>query len=340
MMNLTQTGCLLLSLLMPLDATTQPAETEWPKRELRYQAGPAGHREGNTPRDARYTAVLTLSPRRETYPWPDSLDLLKTAAGKTMSNEQRAMIERRPQDVAHTVPYNPDSELWVWKLDAVSEDDARKMAEAFLERWDTSARRELEAMKKQVEKIRAFIPDAERKIADLQVAVDAAKKEIGDIEKLVVYRGPDEARHELLDIDRALRSVQVEMVGIKAKAEAIKNWRNRGYSDWAGKMLAAEDVELAGVLARKAALEGYRKTAEQYGTRYSRMRADQATLDSLKDELSKSRSSLPMWEHSLADPPAKARRPSLRNNTVLICPFEGTLRSPQSPGSPRSQPAR
>ena len=117
--------------------------------------------------------------------------------------------------------------------------------------------------------------------------------------------------------------MSTEIAGIEAKVSAIKKLKKesteklmeRSQGRPAGtvrpgpefelcdRMLVTEDIELAGLLARKNTIEGHRKNAQQYCTLEHRRLDDEKTKESLSKKINGHRGAMRRCENTLADPP-------------------------------------
>jgi len=153
--------------------------------------------------------------------------------------------------LSFNLPNSPDT--MTFYLYAVNEEDARKMAQALIELCDSKGRARLEQIKKELEDTRKLIPETEKKISEVENRFKEESAECEEMRKVIPYRNAADALQDMIDLDKSLRMIQVEMVGIQAKVDAIKKFKETsGMSDMATRMLVTEDIELAGVLARKA----------------------------------------------------------------------------------------
>lgn len=230
---------------------------------------------------------------------PNGTSLLKTSAGKSLSDLQRDFISTERAIVVDSVrtgarPGGYSSQLgnfpWGRKhysLFAVSEADAKKMAFALVEflaqRGNTNAQRRmknhfqklLDVQKQTTEKVaqaKEQLPDKENEsTAAYGKYKDAVKNSIYSLHSL--NEVPDELRKTIFDMNKMLDTLNIEIAGIKAKISAIERYTSHkdvlNTPDLKGmlaQMTIRENIELIGAeTRRKAILNGKKHQEYMYG---------------------------------------------------------------------------
>lgn len=170
--------------------------------------------------------------------------------------------------------------VYSYTVYAVTEEDARLMAEAALELFDAQNREYFEKARARLLEHRAALsqaqedlPKAERESKELWEACKAAQK-------ATPYKEREAAHEDVAQLDVSLRSLEVSIAGINAKIDAIQRIRSKkGASHDDGtlimldRMLIEQDVELVGARAQKGVLEQHRSRAQAFlaaGERHDR----------------------------------------------------------------------
>lgn len=187
---------------------------------------------------------------------------------------------------------------------AVTLDDAKKMARAYLRygvtRWQGQVKAEEEALRKVTEKV----AQEEKRSAELDELTQTAQKTLEGLQKTVPYRAEDEARQALAELDRMLNAAQVEIAGLTAKIEAIRGYRQqirkeetREISpDAAAKldaMLVEESISLRGAEARRQMASRLREQASRFVDLKSTLANAAAEKKTVAESLEKDRKVLP-----------------------------------------------
>lgn len=226
---------------------------------------------------------------------PNGTSLLKTSAGKSLSDLQRDFISTERAivvDSGGVSRYSSRLENFPcgrkrYSLFAVSEADAKKMAFALVEflvqRGNTNAQRRmknhlqklLDVQKQTTEKIaqaKEQLPDKENEsTAAFGKYKDAVKNSIYSLHSLDEV--PDELRKTIFDMNKMLDTLNIEIAGIKAKISAIERYTSHrdvlNTPDLKGmlaQMSIRENIELIGAeTRRKAILDGKKRREYLYG---------------------------------------------------------------------------
>ena len=198
--------------------------------------------------------------------------LLATETSKRFSDQQREFV--RDSDWYHREfvkkPKTNTLEWYRFALYAVTENDARLMGQAVMEVFDGARRKRFEEFRKQavqlrdkVSKKREELIEAEQRRFD--VTFRFAEKTDG-----TPYRNRAQAVEDIDRLLRALRSIEIDIAGIEAKTNAIRELqiekKDTAYGDtivMLERALIEQDIEMAGALARRAAVNQHLSRAEE-----------------------------------------------------------------------------
>jgi hypothetical protein len=109
-------------------------------------------------------------------------------------------------------------------LYAVSREDARKMAEAYLlcarEGFDWNTRLAADAVREASERAAT----AKKKIPELERILETSRRSLEEIQKAAPYRTEEEAATVIGDLDKIVNAARVDIAGIQAKIDAIQGY--------------------------------------------------------------------------------------------------------------------
>jgi len=212
-------------------------------------------------------------------------------------------------------------------LYAMSEKDARKMAEAFIE-----------ALADKSEKIRSY----KNRIRNLQVEIFQTKQEILEKEaetevelsnlrediKNVHYLSTDEAKQAISELNTMLNNLDIELAGMKAKLQAIQEQRQKLIRD---KKFKLEDkledmlidllIELKVAEARKETATELRRQAEDFCKKMDAKKAEfQKYVNEYKMRVTMFEREIHQFKEKLADPDMEMLPPKVYQNKITIYP--------------------
>jgi chromosome segregation ATPase len=328
----------------------QPATKLEFKADQRLKSWVIEKSEDPTPVIPRYMAELYIRWYHGEPNDPNGTALLKTSAGKSLSDLQRGFIraERAIVVTSSSVSrYSSQLENFPWgrkrySLFAVSEADAKKMAFASVEflaqRGNTNAQRRmknhlqklLDVQKQTTEKI----AQAEEQLPDKKNESTAAFGKYKDAVKNSIYslhsldEVPDELKKTIFDMNKMLDTLNIEIAGIKAKISAIERYTSHkdvlnspDLKVMLAQMSIRENIELIGAeTRRKAILNGKKYREYLYGLYNHRMDLEKECVR-LRGSSNRGARGLRAIEKELAELQAsRAHSFEVLGNTVTIYP--------------------
>jgi len=263
---------------------------------------------------------------------------VKTSAGKSISPLQRDFLKT---GIAISVPYREarsgggklgfsyDGGDTEYILYAVSNDDVKKMAEAFaevflrqnnetlkpfLDGYLNKYHDKLRQYQKLVTETKAQIPKKEKELEELQTELDKLKER-------GYYQSEDQAQKAILELNAMLHTENIELAGMKAKRQAIEMHRarvsqriemqtetDRKTINWEPILLNLEqkyidvmiDFEVA--KARQETARDLRGQAHFFLTKMNKAREISGKVGNLKADLKRHEAYLQRIERVLANP--------------------------------------
>ncbi len=172
----------------------------------------------------------------------------------------------------YTPPDDPNSPQFL--LYAVSLEDAKKMAEAYVRYARDSFRAKAASMQNELKRLSDELADGQQKSPEAIQSVEAAKKSFEDLQRQVPYRDDKQALDAAAELDKMLNMAQVDIAGIRARIETIQGYQKSHDNaipsrplEFAPKlelMFIEEAVALQGAEARKRMATNLRKQADSY----------------------------------------------------------------------------
>lgn len=289
---------------------------------------------------------------------PEVEELLKTSAGKSISPLQRDFLKT---GIAISVSssstisrrgdlgFRYDSSRIDYFLYAVSNDDVKKMAEAFAEvflKQNNAALKpfldgylnkhhdKLKQYQKFVTETKAQIPKKEQELGLLQTELDKLKER-------GYYQSEDQAQKAILELNAMLHTENIELAGMQAKRKAIEMHRTRVSQmvekqtetdrktiNWEPILLNLEqkyidvmiDFEVA--RARQKTARDLRGQAQFFLTKTYKVGEVSRRVGNLKNNLKRHEANLRGVETVLANPKSDMLPLRLYQNIVDIHPVE------------------
>jgi chromosome segregation ATPase len=227
--------------------------------------------------------------------------------------------------------------FWLY---ATSEQEARETAELFIRYAKSLADIRLRRAEDDLEDYRKRITDIENEIPKLEEERKPLEAELAKVKETTYFRNKDDAQRSILEWNNLLSAAEVDIIGIQAKLDMVKELRKKEQEKveadelfwFLFRMRMAEEIELAGALARKNAALAYRDKAlkfldlaEKLESLEDELNGQQMTLSSDKRDVAKMESRLPQLR-------ADVRPVEVVDNEVTIHPVVT-----QTPKPPRSQ---
>ncbi|MBU0617070.1 MAG: hypothetical protein KKI02_05085 [Planctomycetes bacterium] len=338
--------CLIGSALLVAAALAQDDLPEWPERKIDFELlddpmelTDFTARPGQIwPRLAVSHAVdstdqLYDSPLRSVRDKHSLTEkLLNTNAAKGFSERQREfvrssawlLLRERPKDKLERFPGDTKQ----CTLYAVTEQDARLMAEASLEILDARRRANFEEIRARLLKYRARLAEAEEELPEAEQNALEARETYESAQKASPHKNREAAQEDLERLEVSRWSIEVSIAGINAKIAAIRRLkaekdatRDLESLQMLDRLLMEQDIELAGLLAEKAVIESRLNLAKAYVSAGRKYDGAVERIAKLKDTIKTTRKSLEQSDDIVRNP-GLSRRPVRLFGNVVIQPIE------------------
>ncbi len=254
--------------------------------------------------------------------------ILNTPAGKLMSQKQRDFIPVTRAFCRLNLSEFAVPNHYHFRLYAVSELDARNMAQAFIEDLTNIANANRKELLDEQQKLQKQIAAFKNDISEKEIELKDAQTKLEGLKGKVHYLTIDEAEKTVLELNKMLDVIDVEIAGLQAKVSAIEKYKsdkkitNVDILAKLEQMLTEQTVELAGALARREAATRVRNQAgEFYNLRKQQLELPK-TLNDLRRSLSNRERDLQRVQNRLIDPASNVMPPKIYQNKVTIYPVE------------------
>ena len=340
--------CLAGIVLVVADTLAQDDLPEWPKLEVEFEVldeslevKDLSARPGRIwPRFAVSYAVDSISQFYQTSSIHSALKsqevlterLLNTSAAKSFSERQGEFVQssvwlvarRRLRDKLRHLPDGGQQ----CTLYAVTEQDARLMAEASLEILDAERRAKFEETKGWLLKYSARLAESGGELSAAERGMAEARVELERARQAAPHKNRGAAEEDIGRLEVSLWSIEVSVAGVNAKIAAIQrlktkeaNARDSETSQMLDRLLMEQDVELAGLLAQRDIVGSRLNLAKTYVAAANKYNQAILRWEELKETIKSTRKNLEQSEKRLRTPDS-SRRPVRLFGKVVIQPIK------------------
>jgi hypothetical protein len=321
---------------MALSYEIKSEEQQW----IVEVGGRIGKGPGKGPIKPTHVAELFLPyPRSDEYV-PNSnpqriIRMLKTAQGQSMSSNQRSFLSA--SKVTDAIAVIDRGKIvrrhYQIRLYAMSELDARKMAEAFIEAMGDKAET-VRSYEEQISSLQVEILQNKRKILDKQAESEVTLTTLRESIKNVHYLSIDEAKRAILELNTMLNNLDIELAGMNAKLIVIQEQQKAmkdqvGGINREGILLKLENmwidllIEFQVAEAKKKTATEIRSHAEDFCKRMNAKQAEfQKEINELNMYTTFLENDIRQFEEKLADPDTETWPPKIYQNKVAIYPVK------------------
>ena len=296
----------------------------------------------------------------EWYHWqptePNISEILQTPIGQTVSQLQRDLLRavpaiplvgtKRRMEKSWFGSYHCGSNKYA--VYAVSQEDAKKMAQALVEVLMKEADVALgPILKSYINKMLSKKQELEKNVAEFQAQLSQkrAEKEDADAElrrrlkdqpyllNVILHEGelvlntdlPKLTEQMIQEMGKMLEIINVEIVGIQAKLSAIEKYKSKPNVSIAvlarlDEILCEQSIELAGALARKKQATESRARYQDLYNLHSQWETAVYKYEKVRRSLLRSQRELSKLKEHLTNPSPDMLPPKVYQNKVTIYP--------------------
>lgn len=302
------------------------------KQSKAWVPGPTGRAKG----PIKPTHVAVFYVRR---PWNLSegdtaiQQILKTSEGQSLSEQQRHFLVASDAVVRWGIENVQNHDMLL--LYAVSEEEAKKTVQAYLEVQTKKANARMQEYEKYLKdrkqeriEIKKVLPDKQKQADE----IDPKYMEIMNTNYLPLSHEEayEKAKETILEMDKKLNILEIELAGIKEKIQSIENFRrikSLGGHDFSEEilnkleqMLVEQLIELKSAEAREQAAVKIRDKDKAFVDLYYQWKNIRGEVYKLKANLEDSEKKVKEMEERLNNPTPDILPPEIYQNKVTIYP--------------------
>ena len=292
-------------------------------------------RNGRGPIRPTHVSVFHIQRPHEDMPFSNEgiLQVLKTSAGQSLSKQQREFLTASDaitwwgiQDIMnHDTVY----------LYAVSEEDAKKTVKAYLEVPTNEANARMQEYEEYLKDRKKEIIEIKKVLPEKQKQADQIEPKYTEIKKSRYFSLSDEEAYEkaketMLEMDKMLDILEIELAGIQEKLQSIEKYRSIKSLDGHDfskdtlnkleQMLVEQMIELKSVKAREQAAIKIRDRDKTFVDLFIQWKNVSGEVNSLKANLESSKRRVQEMEESLNNPTPDMLPPEIYQDKVMIYP--------------------
>jgi tetratricopeptide (TPR) repeat protein len=256
---------------------------------------------------------------------------LQTNIGKSMSLRQKEFLKTSSSyDILSQI--SPDKPIGYAgiKLFAVTEEDAKKMVQAYIELVNERVKERRNSYKKEINDREQNLAQAKKELPEKEAEFKTIGEEYNALKDKThplssEAEAVDLAKKSITEMDKTLNALDIELAGINERLKAIEKYRNNPVSVRA-EVFAKLDVmyvelvvELSGIQAKKAMTEQINMMEQNFLSlfyRYGNLRMD---IDNLKDNIEDYPGMIEEFNNRLKTQP-DLQLADIYQNTVTIYP--------------------
>jgi hypothetical protein len=265
------------------------------------------------------------------------LQILKTSAGQSLSQQQQKFLTAS------------DAITW-WGIDeiknhdtvliyAVSEEDAKKMVQAYFEIPANEANARIQEYEKYITDRKQEIIEIKEVLPEKQKQADGITPKLMEIKKTHYFWAYDDvykkAKETMLEMDKKLDVLTIELAGIREKIAVINEYRKtpqdmqaierrrqlpEGMLVKLEQMFVEQTIELKSAEAREQAAIKIRDRDKAFVDLFIQWKSLSAEVHNLKANLESAEEQVQGMEERLSNPTPDMLPPELYQNKVTIYP--------------------
>ena len=279
---------------------------------------------------------LTLDPKD--YAQPPKSDYGKKSRQilfEGLSDRQKAfMLQGRS-----TTWYGEDGDLYASLRNyAVSEADARQFARNVIRLANSHVLRKKELEEDHLRQFMDKLEGAEKQRTAANETLEKLKDKQREYDQQFVFHA-DDAEKDLLESREKLKSIAIEIAGVEARTDTLRKFSGMGTAktqELTHQMLIAQEVELAGALARRRAIEQTRETALEIMSHFRELRIARKEKAQIDKQIASHQQTIKQKTEVLAEPQRHFKPLNIYDNRVTIYPVDTSLQTSRSRNRKRS----
>jgi len=250
--------------------------------------------------------------------------IIETPAGQKMSSAQREFL-KAGRAIYREGPLGDEVadhfRFWVY---GVSKEDAERTTQAFIQFLTAEAEANMQSWLSERKKLTEdSIPSYKKRVSEAEGEIKAVQTRLDVLKKSVHYVSTEEAMQTVLEFNKTLNTLEVDIAGSQAKVSANKEYmRTTNLTNNAltklQEILAGHIIELAGALAKKETATKIRDQAKEFYDLHTQLTKLPKGLDNLLKALRGQEGDLMRAEERITSRSHGALPPKVFDNKVVI----------------------
>ncbi len=284
-----------------------------------WQVGTGRKEKGKGPIRPTHVAIAFLRYRNNFPDFHSPItikSILSTTAGKLLSQKQIELLSTGDCISRLGIFGDTVGNHYHFQLYGVTEEDARNMAKAFIELMTNKAEAEAQPLRKGLVEIQEKLSRAKEELPEKESEAKVALATLRELRKNGPYHSFQEAREATLELNKMLVILDIEIAGIKARITEIEKYhakiQDKNTLTKLEQLMAEQNIELAGALAKQA----HTATARELAREYDNLTKVSKKASYLKESILEYESGLRKLQRVLSEP--ERIPPELFQNKVTI----------------------
>jgi len=322
--------------------SAEPNEPNEPKTELKFETSietqiwtiVVGKTENDKPMYYRdpgpvkpsYVAKVLL---HEDYPLAGSATgvmglISESPIAKKFSKEQQKFFKTELVariDSPERIPFYYST--WLY---ATSQEDAKLMVQAYIDGLNKSVEKGLSNYKQAISEYQQKLDKAQKELLENQKEFKEIEQSYQSI-KDATHRFSDDgeaydlAKASIVEMDKTLNALDIELAGIREKLKAIEKYRNEpNLRDKLNEMYIELMIEMSGLEARRKITEQIRTREQEFLYLYNKRSNLKSKVTGLEETIKDSKILIKNFTDELNNPRTGLQPPKVYQNTVTIYP--------------------
>lgn len=255
--------------------------------------------------------------------------MLQTQAGRKMSQLQKELLSGKYVNFAN---YGTKVGGYCeFVLYGVSLEDTKKVVEAFLEFLTKQAQQNIKSNKESLQYYKEKLEKAKNELPEKEKRLEKLEERYEKFKALThhMFSNTDEAfssvKESLMENDKALDKIKIEMSVIREKLEAIEIYKERATNEVEEKLDEMQVnlmIELKGLEARKRAVEEIRYYENEFLSSYIQLKDSRSEISGLKSSIGDSEREIDSITKRLENREELMQPPHVLQNKVEIFPLK------------------
>jgi hypothetical protein len=291
-------------------------------------------KQGQGPIKPTHVAILHIRrPHMNMPTGPGILEMLKTSAGQSLSQQQRKFLTASDA-ITWWGTEEIKNHITVF-IYAVSVEDAKKTVQAYLEVPTKKANARIQEYEKYIKDRNEEIIKIKKTLPEKQKQADEMEPKYMEIKKTRYFSLSDDEAYEkgketMLEMDKMLDILEIDLAGIKEKLRSIEQYRSTRrlpdkrlsdeVVDKLDQMLVEQMIELKSAEAREQAAIKIRDRDKAFVDLFIQRRNLKGEVYNLQANLEDSEKRVQEMEERLTNPTPNLLPPEVYQNKVTIYP--------------------